>query len=115
MGLTNKLAIWALGVAVVGCSAADFAPEPSFETELNAYPNVRVECTGEHGLTVVACTRWAEDMLQAAPPVIPSIGEWDGRLVLIYRAGGGRCAADFYAPDGRAVASNSVPCPQIGG
>ncbi len=72
--------------------------------ESGRFPEVTIECGGEPGLTERECVDWAEQLL-ATDPVATA------RLVLTYRTGNARCAADHFAADGRMLMTAAGPCP----
>ncbi len=71
--------------------------------------DVAIECEGESELTEEQCTRWGEQVLSEFPEVATTTA----RLVLTYRGGNSRCDADFFDPEGRVHAHESLVCPQI--
>lgn len=77
------------------------------------FPDVAIECSGER-LSEDECLKWAEEMLPAAP-TRPSGGEGlaVAKLVLTNRTGNSRCAADYFAADGRLVMTAAARCPSL--
>lgn len=70
-------------------------------------PGVEIACQGEVRLTPDACRIWGDELL--AGPIAPG---GVTRLVLTANAGNARCAADFYAGEGRrAAVTAAVACP----
>lgn len=76
----------------------------SFTVESDRFPAVTVECTGDPGLTEPGCEAWAEQMLSTGP-------NETSRLVLTYRTGNARCAADYFSADGRVLMTAAARCP----
>lgn len=80
------------------------------ESEL--FPDVEIECGGESGLSADDCLTWAEQMISAAPPRAAGGEEISvTKVVLTYRTGNSRCAADYFAEDGRLMTTMSTRCP----
>ncbi len=80
------------------------------ESEL--FPDVEIECGGESGLSADGCLTWAEQMISAAPP--RAAGGEDvsfTKVILTFRTGNSRCAADYFAEDGRLMTTMSTRCP----
>ena len=69
------------------------------------FPDVSIECGGDPGLSESDCLEWAEQVLSAAP--VETAG-----LVLTYRSGDDRCAAESFAADGRLVMTSAARCPE---
>lgn len=97
--------------ALAACSAGP--PTPPIIVQSEQFPQVEIECRGEVGLTEEDCRQWAEVMLPAAP-TRPAGGQdlEVAKLVLTYRTGSSRCAADYLAADGRTVMTTAAACPQ---
>lgn len=72
------------------------------------FPGVRIECGGDASLSDEACRDWG-DMTLAGPG--PAQGKAIARLVLTFRTGNSRCAADFYDAGGRLLATAAARCP----
>lgn len=91
----------ALGLLLlVACSAA---PHPMI-VESGRFPEVTIECGGDPGLTEEECQAWAEQLLASGP--IDAT-----RLLLTYRTGNSRCAADYFAVNGRMLMTAAARCP----
>ncbi len=92
----------ALGaVLLVACSA----PAPQLMTvESGRYPEVTIECGGDPGPTDHECQAWAEQLLASGPIETT-------KLVLTYRTGNSRCAADYFAVSGRMLMTAAARCP----
>lgn len=103
--------IIAASFALAACSAGP--PTPPIIVQSEQFPQVEIECHGEVGLTEEDCRQWAEVMLPAAPPR-PAGGQdlEVAKLVLTYRTGDSRCAADYLTADGRTVMTTAAACPQ---
>ena len=86
---------------LVACSAAP--PHPMI-VESGRFPGVTIECGGDPGLTEDECQAWAEQLLASGP--IDAT-----RLVLTYRTGNSRCAADHFSADGRMLMTAAARCP----
>ena len=100
-----------VGVVVVGLLTACSTPLP-IVVESSQYPDVAIECGGEPGLTAHECLAWAEQMLPAAPTRPAGAEQLEvANLVLTYRTGNSRCAADYFTADGRLVMTASAVCP----
>lgn len=103
-----------LGLGLAACSvpSTDPASPMPITVESAQFPDVEIECGGEGGLSEVDCLNWAEQMLPPAP-TRPSGGEDVPvvKLVLTYRAGNSRCAADYFAAHGRLVMTVAARCP----
>lgn len=92
----------ALGaVLLVACSPA--APQPT-TVEPGRFPEVAIECGGDPGLTGRECQAWAEQLLSSGP-----VGT--AKLVLTYRTGNARCAAESFAANGRMLMAAAARCP----
>lgn len=92
----------ALGaLLLVACAAA--APQP-MTVESDRFSGVTIECVGDPELTDRECDDWAEQMLASGPIETT-------KLVLTYRTGNSRCAADYFAADGRALMTAAARCP----
>ena len=89
------------GLVLVGCSAAP--PHPMI-VESSRFPGVTIECGGDPGLTEEECQAWAEQLL-ASGPIDATM------LVLTYRTGNSRCAADYSAVNGRILMTAAARCP----
>jgi len=90
-----------VAVLLAACSAA--APQ-STTVEPGRFPGVTIECGGDPGLTARECEAWAEQMLSGGPIKTT-------KLVLTYRTGNARCAADYFAADGRMLMTAAARCP----
>lgn len=73
------------------------------------FPGVQIECGGEASLPANVCRDWGERAL-AGPGLAQ--GQAVTRLVLTFRTGNSRCAADFYGADGRLLATAAARCPR---
>lgn len=94
-----------LGVLAVVVPTACATPMSSPTTVESAeFPEVRIECGGDPGLGDSECLAWAEQMLSTAAVDAT-------KLVLTFRAGKARCAADFFAADGRMLMTAAARCP----
>ena len=97
----------ARGLAVVGavvlvaCSAAAQRP---MTVASDRFPAVTIECGGDAGLTEEECQAWAEQLLASGPSETT-------KLVLTYRTGNSRCAADHFSADGRMLMTAAARCP----
>lgn len=92
----------ALGaVLLVACFPA--APQP-MTVESGQFPEVAIECGGDPGLTERECQAWAEQILPSGP-----VGTT--KLLLTYRTGNSRCAAESFAASGRMLMTAAVRCP----
>lgn len=69
------------------------APQP-LTVDSGRFPEVSIQCGGDPGLTERGCEAWAEQLLSSAPSETT-------KLVLTYRTGNARCAADYFAANGR--------------
>lgn len=72
--------------------------------ESERFPEVSIECGGDPGLAAVECEEWAEQLLRPAP-----VGTTT--LVLTYRTDDSRCAADYFAANGRMLMTAAAQCP----
>lgn len=100
---TLRITVATLLTLLAGCSLLD--DDVVVESQLR--PGVEIACQGEVRLTADACRTWGDELL--ADPIAP---EDVTRLVLSANAGNARCAADFYAGEGRSVAvTAAVVCP----
>ncbi len=94
-----------LGVlAVVVLAACATPPSSPMTVESAEFPDVRIECGGEPGLGESECLAWAEQMLSTAAVDAT-------KLVLTYRTGNARCAADYFAADGLMLMTVAARCP----
>ena len=89
---------------VLGALAVVVLAACSTTVESARFPNVSVECGGAPGLTESDCLDWAERILASAPVDT-------AKLVLTYGAGNARCAADYFAADGRMLMTAAARCP----
>lgn len=87
-------------LVLAACSAA--APQP-FIVESGRFPDVTIECGGDPGLTERECEAWAEQI--STGPTETS------KVVLTYRTGNARCAADYFSADGRMLMTAAARCP----
>lgn len=103
-----------IGLVLAACSgpSTDSSSPMPIKVESVQFPSVEIECRGDGGLSKDDCLHWAEQMLPAAP-TRPSGEEAPPvvKLVLTQRAGNGRCAADYFAADGRLVMTMAARCP----
>lgn len=76
----------------------------SMTIESARFPDVSIECGGAPGLSESECLDWGEQMLSAAPANT-------AKLVLTYQTGNARCAADYFAADGRMLMTSAARCP----
>lgn len=103
-----------LGLVLSACSTFSIKPVAQLPITVQSthFPDVVIMCTGESGLSENDCRNWAEEMLPAAPTIpaggvaIPVV-----KLVLTYRTGTSRCAADYLGADGRPVMTVTATCP----
>ena len=113
--MSGRVVVLFLGIALAACSTPPTAPpfEMPITVESAQFPDIDIECRGETGLSASACLIWAEQMLPAAPTK-PSGGDDVPvtRLVLMYQTGNSRCAADYFAADGRLVMTAAAHCPR---
>lgn len=86
---------------LVACSAV--GPQP-MTIESARFPGVTIECGGDPGLTERQCLEWADQLLSTGP-----VGTVE--LVLTYRTGNARCAADHFAANGRMLMTAAARCP----
>ena len=94
------------GLAVVGAVvlvACSVPPPQPMIVESGRFPGVTIECGGDPGLTEEECQAWAEQLLASGPSETT-------KLVLTYRTGNSRCAADHFA-NGRMLMTASARCP----
>ncbi len=94
------LAALAAGL-LAACSAAALQP---MSVESGRFPEVTIECGGDPGLTERECEAWAEQMLSGGPMETT-------KLVLTFRSGNARCAADYFAADGLMLMTAAARCP----
>lgn len=73
------------------------------------YPAIAIECTGDAIVPLDTCLGWGEKMLDGSPEVVPQ----SSRLILTFRGGNARCAAEFYAANGTLVVTASAVCPTL--
>lgn len=103
-----------LGVVLSACSTLSSKPiaQMPITGESEHFPDVEIMCKGDASLSEDDCRNWAGQMLLAAPtrpsggvdvPVV--------KLVLTYRTGASRCAADYFGADGRLVMTIAAKCP----
>ena len=76
----------------------------SMTVESARFPDASIECFGGRALTEAECLDWAEKLLSTAPVDT-------AKLVLTYRTGNARCAADYFAADGRMLMTAAGRCP----
>lgn len=88
-------------VVLVACSTPAQRP---MTVESDRFPEVTIECGGDPGLTEAECQAWAEQLLASGPSETT-------RLVLTYRTGNSRCAADHFSATGRILMTASARCP----
>ena len=72
--------------------------------ESSHFPDISIECGGGRGLSEGECLEWADQMLSAAPVDT-------AKLVLTYRSGDARCAADYFAGGGHMLMTAAARCP----
>ena len=104
-----------LGLVLVACSTQSSTPVARLPITVQSrqFPNIEIRCDGDIALPVGDCLDWAEKMLPAAP-TRPSGGDLPvAKLVLTYRTGTSRCAADYFAADGRLVMTMAAECPSL--
>lgn len=103
--------VFVAAIVLAACSAGP--PTPPIIVQSEQFPQVEIECRGEIGLTEEDCRQWAEVMLPAAP-TRPAGGQdlEVAKLVLSYRTGDSRCAADYLTADGRTVMTIAAACPE---
>lgn len=101
----RHLAIAVSAALLCGCLEP---PQTPFVVTSDLYPDLEIECGGERGLTPQACTSWAESMMDQRLPAAARAT----RLVMTYRSGHARCAADFYGADGTLLVTVAAVCPQ---
>lgn len=73
------------------------------------FPTIEIECTGDAIVPIDACRGWGEGMLDANP----EFAAQTSRLVLTFRQGNARCAADFYVAGGTLLMTASAVCPTL--
>ena len=88
-------------VLLVACSAA--APEP-MPAEAVRFGGVSIECGGDRGLSEHECQAWGEELLSSGPIETTA-------LVMTYRTGNSRCAADYFAAHGQMLMTAAARCP----
>jgi len=103
-----------LGVIMTACATppSESAAEMPIIVDSARFPDVAIQCGGEPGLSGDDCRAWADEMLAGTPT--PPSGSQDVtvvELVLTYRTGDSRCAADYFAADGRLVMTAAAHCP----
>lgn len=86
---------------LAACSAA--TPQP-MTVESGRFPDVSIECGGDPGLTERECEAWAGQLLSTGPTET-------SKVVLTYRTGNARCAADYFSADGRMLMTAAARCP----
>lgn len=112
MGIRAVVLLLGLALSACSTSSGDPASQMPVTVESARFPDVEIQCGGDFGLSEADCLNWAEQMLPAAP-TRPS-GGVDlavAKLVLTYRTGNRRCAADYFAADGRLVMTAAAVCP----
>ncbi len=113
--MSGRVVILFLGIALAACSTPPTVPpsEMPITVESAQFPDIDIECRAETGLSTSACMIWAEQMLPAAPTKPSGADDVPvTRLVLTYRTGNSRCAADYFAADGRLVMTAAARCPR---
>ena len=106
---TMRTSVALLGMlAVTACSV--FEPSP-IRVESEEFPGIQIECVGEAGLSADRCRAWAEELLSG--PAIDQ-PEGVGRLVLTFRTGNARCAADSFTDGGPPIVTVAAVCPAAG-
>lgn len=93
-----------MSLRVLGALAVVVLAACSMTVESARFPDASIECGGDPGLTEGECLDWAEQVLSAAPVNT-------AMLVLSYRTGNARCAADYFAADGRMLMTSAARCP----
>lgn len=93
-----------LGAVAVVLLAACTMPVQPMTIESEQFPEVDIKCGGEPGLAESECLDWAVQLLSSGPPDTAT-------LVLTYRDGDARCAADYFAANGRMIRTAAVRCP----
>lgn len=85
------------------------SPTPGWQLTVTSpsFPMTTIECRGSPPISESECVAWAERILNGPP----NLAQTTGRLVLTNRAGGSRCAADFYDSSGRVDWTAAVACP----
>lgn len=73
------------------------------------FPGISIECVGEAVVPAYACRAWGEKLLAGTPDAAPSTV----RLVLTYRSGNARCAADFFDAGGGLITTAAAVCPKL--
>lgn len=73
------------------------------------FPAIEIECQGDAVVLVDACRAWGEKLLDGNP----DFAARTSRLVLTFRQGDARCAADFYGANGTLVMTASAVCPTL--
>lgn len=91
-----------VSVMLGGCSLIE--GETTVHTD--AFPGVVIACKGEVVLPGNDCRAWGERLLAGMPDAHEA-----ARLVLTFNGGNRRCAADFFAGDGRLLATAAAVCP----
>lgn len=89
-------------VVLAGCSLL----EGETTVRSDAFPDVAITCKGEVVLPVTDCRAWGERLLAGMPEAHDAT-----RLVLVFNGGNRRCGADFFAGDGRLLATAAAVCP----
>jgi hypothetical protein len=103
--LRGCLAALATTAAIGACS---LVPDGVSVAESSKFPGVRIECRGEARLPAETCRQWGEDLLGGPGP---AQGRPVAKLVLTFRTGDSRCAADFFAGDGGLISTAAARCP----
>ena len=88
-------------VLLVACSPA--APQP-MPVGSGRFPEATIECGGDRGLTERECRAWGEELLSSGPIETTT-------LVMTYRTRNSRCAADYFAANGRMLMTAAARCP----
>ena len=91
-------------LAVIGLAGCSLSAPLVMTVESARFPDASIECGGDRGLSEDDCVDWAEQVLTAAPVDT-------AKLVLTFRTGNARCAADYFAADGRMLMTAAARCP----
>lgn len=111
MNIVTRVSVACVAATVMACG-----PQPAATSEIRSgsFPAVVIECRAEITIGEDVCRAWGEKLLRGTPDLAVATQ----RLVLTYRGGTARCAADFYRASGGSsvrqlpsVPSSDQPCP----
>jgi hypothetical protein len=97
---------WAafVAAALIGCGSGA-AARPEIRSA--KFPGTVIECRAEIFIAVDTCRGWGEKLLAGSPDLAGATN----RLVLTYRGGTARCAAEFLGSSGAILGSAAAVCP----